>query len=82
MSVQDAGEVDALAGYLLGIGQVIQTLSLPALLFASYVLGGDDTALVVATAALLLSAGNFVVLHGLQRALFEDGTRAWREWVG
>jgi hypothetical protein len=82
MSVQDFDDVDALAGYLLGIGQVIQTLSLPALLFATYFLGTDDTALVVATAALVLSAGNFVVLHSLQRVLFEDGTRAWREWVG
>jgi hypothetical protein len=82
MPVRDADDVDALTGYLLGIGQVIQTRSMPVLLFASYFLGGDDTALVVATAAFLLSAGNFVVLHSLQGALFEDGTRAWRNWVG
>ena len=68
-------------GYILGIGQVIQVLSFPLLVMGQFLLQTDDLSLVIASAALVLAVGNFVVLYQLQQALFENGTREWMSWV-
>ncbi|QPV61309.1 hypothetical protein I7X12_11060 [Halosimplex litoreum] len=65
-------------GYVLGVGQVVQILALSVLLLGQFPLQTDDTALVVAAAAFVVSFGTFVVLYQLQNALFEDGTAEWR----
>lgn len=81
MMRQQEPEVTKTIGYILGIGQVIQLLSFPLLVMGQFLLQTDDLSLVIASAALVLAIGNFVVLYQLQQALFEDGTREWMSWV-
>ncbi|AHG02252.1 hypothetical protein HALLA_20335 (plasmid) [Halostagnicola larsenii XH-48] len=81
MMRQQESEVPKTTGYILGIGQVIQLLSFPLLVMGQFLLQTDDLSLVIASAALVLAVGNFVVLYQLQQALFENGTTEWMSWV-
>ncbi|WP_324666285.1 hypothetical protein [Haloarcula sediminis] len=81
MEIKDRSEISSTTGYLLGIGQIIQALAVPVAVFGQFFLQTEQIDLVVATAAVVLSVGNYIVLYQLQSALFKHGTSEWRNWV-
>jgi len=81
MATREREEISSSVGYVLAAGQTLQVLTMMVLLLGTFLLQTDDNTLVIATAALVMSIGNFVVLYQLQTALFEDGTSEWKHWV-